>query len=153
MVNLMIEHFIGDFDPDSKVSYKIFDNRIPLESIRIKKLKRHKGIKGDEILIFQYGCERKAVSANGRSSINTITSIDVLDSLKRTDFKCTYCGEKLNKDKWQLDHVHPISKGGLNVRENITPSCKECNAMKHSMHIDKLLLQCERILKNYKRLS
>lgn len=41
---------------------------------------------------------------------------------------CVYC---LASDKsLTLDHIIPISRGGMHVRENIIPSCKPCNSSK-----------------------
>jgi excisionase family DNA binding protein len=40
--------------------------------------------------------------------------------------KCVYCG----KPAVHLDHVIPRSRGGLNGRENLVPSCARCNCGK-----------------------
>lgn len=149
IVNLMIEHFMAPISTQFRVSYKIVDGRVPLNKITIRKIQ--KADSNDNILIFNYKCQAKASDANSRVE-NTITidKHDVLNALKRTSFKCTYCGSGLSPSKWQLDHVVPLSKGGENSSINITPSCKECNQMKGAMGIEKFLHQCRLIINNYK---
>jgi len=43
------------------------------------------------------------------------------------DSECNKCKYKSNL---QIDHVHPISKGGLNVIDNIQILCMKCNRLK-----------------------
>lgn len=42
---------------------------------------------------------------------------------------CPYCSEPLNKEK-HLDHIYPVSKGGLNIKENLLYCCSKCNIIK-----------------------
>lgn len=46
---------------------------------------------------------------------------------------CLACGSAENI---QIDHVLPVSKGGLNVIENYQPLCRSCNAKKSDKVID-----------------
>lgn len=48
------------------------------------------------------------------------------------DEKCTYCDALAR----EIDHVVPISKGGLGVRGNLTPCCRTCNLRKRSMDLE-----------------
>ena len=41
---------------------------------------------------------------------------------------CAYCDHK--SDVLHIDHVLPISKGGLHSRNNILPACPACNLTK-----------------------
>lgn len=49
---------------------------------------------------------------------------------------CTYCGTGLNPfqrhapNGFQIDHVHPRSRGGSDAIENLVPACKICNCSK-----------------------
>lgn len=47
--------------------------------------------------------------------------------LIRDNHKCVYCGS--SKDL-TLDHVHPVSKGGMKVWENVVTACVTCNGKK-----------------------
>src|SRR5690606_38665285 len=45
--------------------------------------------------------------------------------------RCSYCGRKQSRRlRLTKDHVIPVSKGGLTVRNNIIPSCTRCNSSK-----------------------
>jgi 5-methylcytosine-specific restriction endonuclease McrA len=60
-------------------------------------------------------------------------------SLKRLVKKtkdCPYCGGDLGIDP-HLDHIYPVSKGGLSIVENLVWCCCACNAVK----ADKGLMQ------------
>jgi 5-methylcytosine-specific restriction enzyme A len=43
---------------------------------------------------------------------------------------CTYCGKKVPVSELTMDHVIPLSRGGVSERFNIVPACKECNNKK-----------------------
>ena len=44
-----------------------------------------------------------------------------------------------------MDHVIPISEGGLSVKTNVVPCCKKCNSQKKaSSIIDTLLEQAKK---------
>jgi hypothetical protein len=43
-----------------------------------------------------------------------------------TGRRCLYCGEPSES----IDHVHPLSRGGLSVTENCVPACLGCNGRK-----------------------
>ncbi len=43
---------------------------------------------------------------------------------------CHYCGEKFAAKELTMDHVVPLSRGGLSTRGNLVPSCKPCNQSK-----------------------
>ena len=42
--------------------------------------------------------------------------------------KCAYCRQPCEKP--EMDHVQPVTKGGLHVPENVVPACKPCNIQK-----------------------
>ena len=41
--------------------------------------------------------------------------------------KCAYCG---NTEKVTIDHVVPLSRGGLDNASNVVPACVRCNSSK-----------------------
>ena len=43
---------------------------------------------------------------------------------------CHWCGNSFPKDELTMDHVVPVSRGGLSSRGNLVPACKECNNRK-----------------------
>lgn len=147
LIYLMIEHFLDEDFPKIKYSYRIVDNRVPLDKIKIQRISD--SCTEDEEKIFLYKCREKANSQNARvNHKDKITDIDVLNTLKRNDFKCYYCKDKIKSKTWHLDHAVPLSKGGLNIFSNILPSCKECNLMKGALSIQKFLHKVKLINSN-----
>lgn len=51
-------------------------------------------------------------------------------------FCCAYCGAE---DKLTIDHVVPISRGGLDAPDNVVPACKSCNSSKGAKTLDEWL--------------
>ncbi|PTB96327.1 hypothetical protein C9994_07945 [Marivirga lumbricoides] len=49
---------------------------------------------------------------------------------KEHNYKCSYCQSVFNDASLQIDHVHPVSRGGTNNTYNLTPACKKCNMEK-----------------------
>jgi uncharacterized metal-binding protein len=47
---------------------------------------------------------------------------------------CAYCGKTL--DRFHVDHVIPIAKGGIDDICNYFPSCAECNQFKNSFSLE-----------------
>jgi len=58
----------------------------------------------------------------------------VFDALTAFDKKCPYCLKEQFRvgirDKIEIDHFIPISKGGQNIPWNLVPICKSCNRKK-----------------------
>lgn len=44
-------------------------------------------------------------------------------------FRCAYCGKKR---RLTMDHVTPLTLGGLHVAKNIVPACQSCNSRKRN---------------------
>ncbi len=55
--------------------------------------------------------------------------------VEKTEY-CPYCGGNLGSEP-HLDHIYPVSKGGLSIVENLIWCCSVCNAAK----TDKGLIQ------------
>ncbi len=58
-----------------------------------------------------------------------VTPADILALLQRP---CAYCGGRAT----EIDHVSPISRGGLHTRANLAPACRSCNSSKHSSTVE-----------------
>lgn len=69
--------------------------------------------------------------ARMKNIINTLTTKDWLDLLKKYKYKCAYCDKEFNLfDRPERDHIIPISKGGHNTKKNVVPACRKCNGKK-----------------------
>lgn len=50
------------------------------------------------------------------------------DIFHRDGFKCRYCGVGREQGATlHVDHVHPVSKGGANSKDNYVTACSDCN--------------------------
>lgn len=47
---------------------------------------------------------------------------------------CPNCGRYVGKDKLEMDHIIPLSKGGWHVIWNVQPLCRRCNQRKLNKH-------------------
>ncbi len=52
---------------------------------------------------------------------------------KRSSGRCHYCRGSFQSADLTMDHVVPLSRGGLTVKSNVVPSCKDCNSRKQSL--------------------
>ena len=43
---------------------------------------------------------------------------------------CLYCGREFQRSALTRDHVHPVSKGGRDIWENVVSACIHCNSRK-----------------------
>lgn len=64
-----------------------------------------------------------------------------LEILKRDKYRCAYCRVQLDKKSYQIDHMVPMSRGGTNVRENLTACCEACNYKKLDKDVMEFLKQ------------
>ena len=44
--------------------------------------------------------------------------------------RCVYCATPLELQTATLDHVHPLSKGGVHLPGNLVAACAPCNRLK-----------------------
>jgi 5-methylcytosine-specific restriction endonuclease McrA len=51
-------------------------------------------------------------------------------------YKCAYCGEDLEYNKMQVDHIEAKYLGGKDNIENYNPSCRQCNFYKGTFSIE-----------------
>lgn len=138
LLNLMIEYFIFDKSVNyTHTTDKMHPLCIPLRLIKIEK---------EIILKSKSKLNIRVSSANSRS-FEKINISDVEFIIQRDKNKCAYCGCDLRKKSWHIDHIHPLSKNGKNVIENLTLSCKTCNLMKNSMIKKDFIEKCNSIVK------
>ena len=55
---------------------------------------------------------------------------------------CTYCGVRnLRGRRLHLDHVIPVSKGGVNTVGNLVVACSACNSRKNDAELKSYVLK------------
>jgi 5-methylcytosine-specific restriction endonuclease McrA len=63
------------------------------------------------------------------AGMGTVSAMDIATQHARQNGRCYYCGENLD-EKYHVDHVIPVSRGGLNEPSNIVLACPFCNVSK-----------------------
>ncbi|GMG87026.1 HNH endonuclease [Biformimicrobium ophioploci] len=51
---------------------------------------------------------------------------------------CLYCGNRFSAAALTRDHVHPISRGGRDIWENVVSACRRCNQFKGNALLQEL---------------
>lgn len=46
---------------------------------------------------------------------------------------CYYCKKSVSPKKLTMDHIVPISRGGMSTKGNVVPCCKTCNTRKKQL--------------------
>ena len=64
----------------------------------------------------------------------TLTPQEWDEILEENNYSCFYCGA--TDIELEMEHMLPSSRGGGLVRENIVPSCGDCNRSKKTMTVD-----------------
>jgi 5-methylcytosine-specific restriction endonuclease McrA len=78
------------------------------------------------------------VKTRQRLQDRSLTKLEIDFIFERDNFKCKHCfitnDEHLLKfnQRLHLDHIKPLSKGGLTNIKNIQLLCKSCNSKKHT---------------------
>lgn len=79
--------------------------------------------------------ERGAIIVGSKSADDLILKWKSFD-----EFSCFYCS-KINPVKFmEIDHVIPVSKGGVHSVDNICRSCKRCNRSKKDKMISSFIV-------------
>ena len=52
---------------------------------------------------------------------------------KTASGKCYYCEKVVTFQELTMDHLIPLGRGGRSTRDNLVPSCKDCNNKKKNM--------------------
>ena len=58
---------------------------------------------------------------------------DIVRHIRKTTpnpFACPYCSETTDHTNSHVDHINPISNGGLSVKNNMVLVCSSCNLKK-----------------------
>ena len=72
-------------------------------------------------------CHNRRAAATG-----SLTTEEWLAACEAFDLRCAYCGSTC---KLTMDHVVPVSNGGVTEADNIVPACQSCNSSKQNKDI------------------
>ena len=57
------------------------------------------------------------------------------------DGRCAYCGCSLDYNEMDIDHVVPVTNGGLDELDNLLPACHDCNHSKGGLTVEEFRSQ------------
>lgn len=80
-----------------------------------------------------WGCKRWERAA--QASDGTLTATQVRQAL-RSRRTCPYCLGKITPETAELDHIIPLSRGGIHGLVNVVPCCGSCNGRKNAKPFD-----------------
>ena len=112
-----------------KRKQKEYYNNNKEEVLRKGKIRLRKWIKDNPEKVRKSAVIRSSKRrAKLKNSIGKPFSVEDWENLCESYFNmCVYCNKKL---RLEMDHIIPISKGGIHELKNIVPSCRSCNATK-----------------------
>lgn len=73
--------------------------------------------------------------------ISTVLRYEVL---RRDNYQCQTCGRKAPDVEMEVDHVRPVSLGGLDTPTNLQALCRDCNRGKSATPADAEMVEAVR---------
>ena len=61
-----------------------------------------------------------------------VSTAEYRKRIKSANFHCIGCGADLTEVDWEIDHIHPKSRGGRDDPSNFQILCRSCNASKNN---------------------
>ena len=105
---------------------KIFDSLFSKLRTSIKEIRRRINKKEKSAKLAAYQDKSRNVGQSLMSSMKA--------NLK-SPYYCPYCNKKTAKTKLHVDHINPVSNGGLSVERNLVPVCSDCNLEKSDLSL------------------
>jgi 5-methylcytosine-specific restriction endonuclease McrA len=81
-----------------------------------------------------YGANRKALRLNGKplKENQILTEWHIRHILEKQFWECNnpYCKCDLKENNWEVDHIIPFCRNGINNIKNIQALCEKCHCLK-----------------------
>lgn len=94
-----------------------------------RKLKHKAWVKRNPSKNKAYGLARRAVTKSGDPS-----SV-IAEWIKAQPKICAYCLIDCS-NKFEVDHIYPLSRGGSHTTDNLAIACRSCNASKYNKTLE-----------------
>jgi 5-methylcytosine-specific restriction endonuclease McrA len=82
---------------------------------------------------------KSIIAVRGTTSMSKLGRVTLTNKtlFGRDRHMCAYCGSVFGSSNLSRDHIHPVSKGGVNTWMNVVTSCLSCNAKKGDKTLEK----------------
>jgi 5-methylcytosine-specific restriction endonuclease McrA len=70
-----------------------------------------------------------------------VEDVNPIDLYHEQSGICYICGKEFTFKEMELDHIHPIAKGGLHKKDNCKMACRHCNRSKGSKSLEEMIYQ------------
>ena len=105
---------------------------------KIKKLDKKDKERNLRALASEKTSKTRQVAKSQRSKVNFDEQVGVYKN-------CPYCQNELGKFKGKnaahLDHIHPVSKGGMSTKQNLVYICNSCNLSKKDKTLNSFIYE------------
>jgi len=79
----------------------------------------------------KYSALRRSACENG-----SFSGEEWLTAMRIAEWKCLYCLTELTPQNRTMDHVIPLSQGGIHNKYNMVPCCGSCNSRKNGRALE-----------------
>ena len=90
---------------------------------------RHRANYAADPTAYKSGRDKRRSLVSASADYRHVSFAEWTSLLNRHGGGCAYCG---SKDKIEMDHVVPLSKGGRHAIGNLLPACFSCNRSKRA---------------------
>ena len=110
--------------------------------------KDHPGYSSEQIRRYRVAnpeiCREGSVRWKARKRGADVSSKETSNLIRKwkklSEFECSYCHIIFPTNGMNIDHIIPLSKGGLHSPENICRACSDCNRRKGCKMLEEFLL-------------
>jgi 5-methylcytosine-specific restriction endonuclease McrA len=67
-----------------------------------------------------------------KAKVETVTKEQIRNLFAKQRGRCAICQCKITMDNKHIDHIQPLSKGGVHAIRNLQLTCRPCNMEKHA---------------------
>ena len=78
----------------------------------------------------------KKYASGGSFSVEDFQVCLLQHKIKANQYYCHWCKRAMSRNEITLDHVMPLTLGGIHTKENIVIACRSCNCSKGKKHPD-----------------
>ena len=97
----------------------------------VKNYRKNNPDKCNKLTKEKYAIKNAIRRAREQNADGSYTSEDIQRIYSQQKGRCLYCLNKVS-NKYHIDHIVPLSRGGTNSPDNICISCQSCNLSKGS---------------------